>query len=97
MPETKKKLTWNDIVRLQPDADGDGWEDAQVAVEELFTYQKWTPEQEHAGNEVKDALVNAFSVIVAHVPAGPARTSALRKIYEARMDANSAITHKGNV
>jgi hypothetical protein len=41
------------------------------------------------------ALVLAALAIVRHVPPSPDRSAALRKIREARMDCNSAITHRG--
>jgi hypothetical protein len=55
----------------------------------------WTPEQTAAGREVREALATAVKVIVANVPPSADRTVAIRKIREARMDANSAITHNG--
>ena len=94
---TATTMNWTQITQLQLDADGDNWDAAQEAVQRLFKYQPWDKEQEHAGNEVRDALVSAFTTILAHVPPSPTRTAALRKIYEARMDANAAITHRGNV
>ena len=69
------------------------------AVEELvtdmFEYHKWTPEQVAKGTLVRKALSDAVLVIVENVPPGPDRTVAIRKLREARMDANSAITHNG--
>jgi hypothetical protein len=57
-----------------------------------FTYQPWTHDQEKLGNAVRDALAKATGVIIANVPPGPDRTVALRKLREARMDCNSAIS-----
>jgi hypothetical protein len=48
-----------------------------------------------AGKQVRAALATAVKVIVSVVPPGPDRRTAIRKIREARMDANSAITHGG--
>lgn len=98
--EVKEKASWdwNWISRCTIDSeDVTAFDKANEVVEELFTYSNWDESQKHDGAAVKDSLVNAFVTILVHVPAGPARTSALRKIYEARMDANSAITHKGRV
>lgn len=64
-------------------------------VEECFRFHPWTPEQIANGKEVVDALIAAAKVILRVVPAGPDRTVAIRKLREARMDANSAITHGG--
>ena len=41
------------------------------------------------------ALGNAVKAIVAGAPPSPDRSAAIRKCREARMDANSAITHAG--
>jgi len=66
-----------------------------AAIDEAFVYHPWTTEQVEQGAKVREALADAVKVIVANVPAGPDRTVAIRKIREARMDANSAITHGG--
>ena len=63
-----------------------------AAIRERFTYHKWTKEQEAAGNCVREALIEAVKVIVACVPPGPDRSVAIRKLEEARMDCNKAIT-----
>jgi hypothetical protein len=65
------------------------------AIDDAFNYHPWTPKQVEAGVRVRKALADAVKVIVADVPAGPDRSVAIRKIREARMDANSAITHGG--
>lgn len=65
------------------------------AIEDAFEYHPWTPEQVAKGKAVREALATAVKVIVANVPPGPDRTVAIRKCREARMDANSAITHGG--
>lgn len=67
--------------------------DEQVA--DLFVYHPWTDEQVKQGNVVRRALGEAARAIIENVPPSPDRTVALRKIREARMDANSAITHNG--
>ena len=54
-----------------------------------------TAEQTAAGKEVVAALLTAATAILTNVPAGPDRSVAIRKLREARMDANSAITHGG--
>jgi hypothetical protein len=65
------------------------------SIDDAFTYHEWTPEMIAKGVEVRKALASAVEVIVKNVPPGPDRTVAIRKIREARMDANSAITHGG--
>lgn len=64
-------------------------------VEQVFRFAPWTPEKVALGKEVVDSLIAAVRVILRNVPAGPDRTVAIRKIREARMDCNSAITHDG--
>lgn len=62
---------------------------------ECFTYQPWDAEQTRVGTKVREALELAARVILEDVPSCPDRSVALRKLREARMDANSAITHRG--
>ena len=64
-------------------------------IEDAFEYHPWTPDQIEHGKFVREALAQAVKVIVARVPPCQDRTTAIRKIREARMDANSAITHGG--
>lgn len=64
-------------------------------VVDAFQYHPWDREQREAGTQVVDALIAAAKTILRVVPAGADRTVALRKLREARMDANSAITHRG--
>jgi hypothetical protein len=67
----------------------------EAAVRGVFNYQPWSMEMEMKANLVREALANAVLVIVEQVPPGPDRTTAIRKIREARMDCNSAINHGG--
>jgi hypothetical protein len=69
--------------------------EVEEAVKDAFEYHRWTVEQIRAGNFVRQALVDAIKAIIVNVPPGPDRTVAMRKIREARMDCNSAITHGG--
>lgn len=69
--------------------------DVEKAIDDAFEYHAWDAEQVIRGNRVREVLAHAVKVIVAIVPPGPDRTIAIRKIREARMDANSAITHNG--
>jgi hypothetical protein len=66
-----------------------------AAIDDAFEYHKWTADQEESGIVIRHALAKAVKVIVANVPPCPDRSAAIRKIREARMDANSAITHAG--
>jgi hypothetical protein len=69
--------------------------EADKIVEDMFTYHPWGPEQTQHGNAVRDALAKAVRAIIEHAPPSPDRSAAIRKLREARMDANSAITHAG--
>ena len=64
-------------------------------VHDMFQYHAWTDEMIAKGTAVRAALEEAVLAILRNVPPGPDRTVAIRKIREARMDANSAITHGG--
>ena len=65
------------------------------AVNDQYEYHPWDEEKIMKGKRVRQALQEAAVVIIENVPAGPDRSTALRKLREARMDANSAITHDG--
>jgi hypothetical protein len=64
-------------------------------VHELFTYKKWDENQVTRGTFVRDALVDAFLVILEQVPSCPTRSRALNLIIDCRMLCNAAITHEG--
>jgi len=69
--------------------------EVEATVDDMFEYHKWTDEQVAAGKRVRDALSQAVKVIIADVPPSPDRSVAIRKLRDARMDCNSAITHGG--
>jgi hypothetical protein len=64
-------------------------------VHDAFDYHAWDDKKKAAGDAVRAALVHATLVVIANVPPSADRSAAIRKIREARMDANSAITHGG--
>lgn len=64
-------------------------------VDDVFEYHKWTDDQTKLGAGVREVLATAFKTIIELVPPSADRSAALRKIREARMDCNSAITHGG--
>jgi hypothetical protein len=66
-----------------------------AAIDDAFEYHKWDDQQVEQGREVRMSLAIAVKLIVKNVPPSPDRTTAIRKIREARMDCNSAITHGG--
>lgn len=65
------------------------------ALEDQYSYHPWNEDQQRNGAKVRQALQDAAMIIIANVPPSPDRSVALRKLREARMDANSAITHGG--
>ena len=64
-------------------------------LDSVMAYHPWTPEQIAKGKIVRDALSAALKAIIENVPPSADRSAAIRKIRDARMDANSAITHNG--
>lgn len=69
--------------------------DVADAIDDVFEYHAWDTDQVLQGSLVRNALAAAVKVIVANAPPCPDRSAAIRKLREARMDANSAITHRG--
>jgi hypothetical protein len=65
------------------------------ALRDQYDYHPWDQQQQNAGMQVRCVLQLAAERIIEHVPPCPDRSAALRKLREARMDANSAITHRG--
>jgi len=64
---------------------------------DVMTYHKWDDEKIAKGQKVRDALGAALKVIIENVPPSPDRSCAIRKLRDARMDCNSAITHNGKL
>jgi hypothetical protein len=71
--------------------------EVDAAIDTAFTYAPWDDDQITAGIAVREALATACKAIVANVPPGPDRSAAIRKLREARMDANSAISFRGRL
>lgn len=69
--------------------------EVEAEIDSAFEYHQWTDEQVAAGKKIREALANAVKAIVAGAPPSPDRSAAIRKCRDARMDANSAITHGG--
>lgn len=67
--------------------------EVEAAIDDQFQYRAASPEQIAAMGRVRDVLALAVKQLIRDVPPGPDRSTAIRKIREARMDANSAITH----
>jgi len=66
-----------------------------ASINDAFEYHPWDPEKVAKGAQVRAILAAAVKTIVENVPPSPDRSAAIRKIREARMDCNSAITHGG--
>lgn len=64
-------------------------------LKDVMTYHPWTQEQIEKGDKVRSVLGEAVKVIIENCPPSPDRSIAIRKLREARMDANSSITHNG--
>lgn len=69
--------------------------EVEKQIDDAFEYHPWDEEQQRNGAAVRKALAIATKTLVQCVPPCPDRTTAIRKLREARMDANSAITHRG--
>lgn len=69
--------------------------EVEALIDDMFEYHPWDGEKQERGRQVRDALAEAVKTLIICVPPGPDRTVAIRKIREARMDADSGITHGG--
>lgn len=77
-------LNLNQATQIEPDE-----------LDNIFEYAPWDQKQIKKGAIVRNALKEAFAQIIENVPPCADRSAALRKIREARMDCNAAITHNG--
>lgn len=66
-------------------------------VEHIFRYQPAQEDQLVAFDMVRESLTLAAKTILRVVPPCADRTTAIRKLREARMDANSAIALRGQI
>ena len=64
-------------------------------LESDMAYHAWDDAKVAKGKVVRDALSQALRAIIENVPPSADRSAAIRKLRDARMDANSAITHDG--
>lgn len=62
---------------------------------DVMAYHPWNETKIAQGNKIRVALGEALRVIIENVPPSLDRSVAIRKLREARMDCNSAITHSG--
>lgn len=64
-------------------------------LQDVMDFHPWGDDQVEKGVKVREVLSDALDAIIKLVPPGPDRSAAIRKLREARMDCNSAITHGG--
>lgn len=64
-------------------------------VDRCFAYQPWDAGQIMAGEAVRMALALGVKALIENVPPSPDRSSAIRKLREARQDCMSAISFHG--
>ncbi len=68
---------------------------SEEQLKSVMDYHPWDDAKIAKGQLVRTALSNAIRVIIENVPPSPDRSCAIRKLRDARMDCNSAITHNG--
>jgi hypothetical protein len=61
-----------------------------------FAYRPPAEAKKPAFDAVASSIALTYDTILTHVPDGPDRTIAIRKLQEARMWANAAISFDGN-
>lgn len=66
-----------------------------TAIHDLFWHHDLDENQYEAVRVIREALVAAIKEVIRVVRPCPDRSTAIRKIREARMDCNSAITFRG--
>lgn len=66
-------------------------------IKDIMTSHRWDEGMVAKGEKVRDAIGAALKVVIEVVPPSPDRDSAIRKLREARMDSNSAITFNGKL
>lgn len=69
--------------------------DVRAIIYDMFAYHTWSDKQITVSDFVGAALTQAMRAIICNVPPSADRSAAIRKLREARMDCNSAITHEG--
>ena len=64
-------------------------------IKDIFTYHAPTPEQREIYEQINAAFVACAVVIEPLLPEGPGKTVAIRKLAEARMQANASVSLEG--
>ena len=66
-------------------------------VREVFTYHQPSPDQVERMEVIRDAAIGLAQAILTHCPDSADKSAALRKVREARMDANACIVLNGMI
>jgi hypothetical protein len=64
-------------------------------IRDIFTYHAPTIDQVELYNQINDAFMQCALVVNRIAPEGPGKTVAIRKLAEARMQANASIALEG--
>jgi len=64
-------------------------------LKDIFTYHPPTPEQREIYEKINAAFLECAHVVNAVAPEGPGKTAAIRKLSDARMQANASIALEG--
>ena len=64
-------------------------------IEDIFSYHSPTSEQSRIYQEINEAFQRTAKIINKLMPAGAGATVAIRKLSEARMQANAAVALEG--
>lgn len=70
-------------------------QDVMSSIKDMFETKEMDEEQKSACSALCHELQSCLEAIVRHVPPGPDRSAAIRKLREVRYDCNSAISHDG--
>ena len=64
-------------------------------LKDIFTYHPPTPEQREIYEKINAAFLECAQVVNAVTPEGPGKTVAIRKLSDARMQANASVALEG--
>jgi hypothetical protein len=64
-------------------------------LKDIFTYHPPTPEQREIYEKINAAFLECAHVVNAVTPEGPGKTAAIRKLSDARMQANASVALEG--
>jgi hypothetical protein len=64
-------------------------------IREIFSYHPPTPEQREIYEKINAAFIQCAGAIEPLMPEGPGKTVAIRKLAEARMQANASVALEG--